>query len=56
MAKDDAQAREAAKLLGRRGGLATLKKYGKQKMRDWGCKGREYGRLGGRPSYKGGRK
>ncbi len=30
---------------GRRGGQATLKKYGKRKMREWG-------KLGGRPPKK----
>ena len=46
--------REAAKLLGRRGGLATLKKYGRDRMREWGRAGAKYGKLGGRPSRKGG--
>jgi general stress protein YciG len=31
--------------VGRRGGLATLKKHGRKKMREWG-------KLGGRPPKK----
>jgi len=44
------QAREAAQLLGRRGGMATLKKYGAKKLRRWGELGKKFGKLGGRPT------
>lgn len=45
--KDDAK--EAAKLLGRRGGLQTLRAHGAEKMKEWGKLGGKFGKLGGRP-------
>jgi hypothetical protein len=46
-AKD--QIREAARLLGKRGGTATLQKYGRGQLKRWGQRGAEFGKLGGRP-------
>jgi hypothetical protein len=40
---------KAAQLLGKNGGMATLKKYGPEKLRRWGKLGAEFGKLGGRP-------
>jgi hypothetical protein len=41
---------KAAQLLGKRGGTATLKKYGAEKLREWGKLGAGFGKLGGRPT------
>jgi len=41
--------REVAKLLGKRGGDTTLKRYGKAAMKEWGQRGAAYGKRGGRP-------
>ncbi len=49
MKKPVDQAHKAAQLLGRRGGMATLKKYGAEKLRRWGKLGAKFGKLGGRP-------
>ncbi len=58
MKKSD-EARQAARLLGKRGGMKTLKTYGAEKMQEWGKLGAQYGKLGGRPrkskSPKGGK-
>jgi len=43
------KARSAAQLLGKRGGMATLKKYGPEQLREWGNLGAEHGKKGGRP-------
>lgn len=45
--------KEAAKLLGRRGGLKTVQTYGTVQMREWGKLGAKYGKLGGRPKGSG---
>jgi hypothetical protein len=50
MKKHSLETHKAAQLLGKRGGTATLKKYGPKKLREWGKLGAEYGKLGGRPS------
>jgi hypothetical protein len=52
MKKDSSETRDAAQLLGKRGGTATLKKYGAKKLREWGKLGAEFGKLGGRPPKK----
>jgi hypothetical protein len=49
MKKHSRETHKAAQLLGKRGGTATLKKYGPEKLREWGKLGAEYGKLGGRP-------
>ena len=49
MKNDSKETRNAAQLLGKRGGTATLKKYGAKKLREWGKLGAEFGKLGGRP-------
>jgi hypothetical protein len=41
--------REAARLLGKRGGTRTLEKYGRDQLKYWGQRGAEFGKLGGRP-------
>ena len=43
------QIREAARLLGNRGGTRTLEKYGRDQLKYWGQRGAEFGKLGGRP-------
>jgi len=53
MKKRRTQTRKAAQLLGRRGGMATLKKYGLERLREWGRLGAEHGKKGGRPPKKG---
>lgn len=45
--------REAARLLGKRGGTRTLEKYGRDQLRKWGELGGKFGKLGGRPLKKG---
>ena len=52
MKERTSEAQKAAQLLGRRGGEATLKKYGAKKLKQWGKLGAEYGKLGGRPPKK----
>jgi hypothetical protein len=52
MRKNSSETRHAAQLLGKRGGTATLKKYGAKKLREWGKLGAEFGKLGGRPPKK----
>jgi len=47
------KAQKAAQLLGKRGGMATLKKYGPEKLREWGKLGAEFGQRGGRPKGSG---
>jgi hypothetical protein len=47
--KTASETRKAAQLLGERGGRATLKKYGANKLREWGKRGGKFGKLGGRP-------
>jgi hypothetical protein len=49
MKKRSSEAQKAARLLGKRGGTATLKKYGPEQLREWGKLGGEYGKRGGRP-------
>jgi hypothetical protein len=49
MKKDSSETRNAAQLLGKRGGTATLNKYGAKKLKEWGKLGAEFGKLGGRP-------
>jgi len=49
MKKPSSELRKAAQLLGRKGGMATLKKYGPEKLRRWGKLGAEFGKRGGRP-------
>lgn len=49
MRKRSSETHKAAQLLGKRGGMATLKKYGPEKLREWGRLGAEFGKLGGRP-------
>jgi hypothetical protein len=53
MKKRLGEAQKAARLLGKRGGTATLKKYGAVKMREWGKLGAEHGKKGGRPKGSG---
>ena len=53
MKKSPTQAQKAARLLGKLGGMATLKKYGAEKMREWGKLGAEHGKKGGRPKGSG---
>jgi len=43
------EAQKAARLLGKRGGTATLKKYGPEQLREWGKLGAEHGKKGGWP-------
>jgi hypothetical protein len=43
---------EAARLLGKRGGTRTLEKYGRDQLKQWGKRGAEFGKLGGRPPKK----
>jgi hypothetical protein len=43
------ETQSAARLLGRRGGTATLKKYGVKQLREWGKLGGKFGEMGGRP-------
>ena len=43
------QVHEAARLLGKRGGAKTLEKYGRDQLKQWGERGAEFGKLGGRP-------
>lgn len=40
---------KAAQMLGRRGGMKTLKTHGAATMREWGKLGAKFGKLGGRP-------
>jgi len=49
MRKRSSETHKAAQLLGKRGGKATLRKYGPEKLREWGKLGAEFGKLGGRP-------
>jgi hypothetical protein len=49
MKKNLSETQKAAQLLGRQGGMATLKKYGADKLREWGQLGAEHGKKGGRP-------
>ena len=49
MKKHSTETHRAAQLLGKKGGTATLKKYGAKKLKEWGKLGAEYGKLGGRP-------
>jgi hypothetical protein len=53
MKKKSSQARVAARLLGKRGGMKTLKKYGPEQLREWGRLGAEHGKKGGRPKGSG---
>jgi hypothetical protein len=53
MGKRPSRTHEAAQLLGKRGGAATLKKYGYQQLRKWGKLGAEHGKKGGRPKAGG---
>jgi hypothetical protein len=52
MKKRSSETHKAAQLLGKRGGTATLKKYGPEKLREWGKLGAEFGKRGGRPPKK----
>lgn len=47
------ETKKAAQLLGKRGGMATLKKYGPEQLREWGKLGAEHGKKGGRPKGSG---
>jgi hypothetical protein len=47
------EAQRAARLLGKRGGTATLAEYGAEQMREWGKLGAEHGKKGGRPKGSG---
>jgi hypothetical protein len=49
MRKRLSETQKAAQLLGKRGGKATLKKYGPEQLREWGKLGAEHGKKGGRP-------
>ena len=49
MRKRASETQRAAQLLGKRGGMATLKKYGPEQLREWGKLGAEFGKRGGRP-------
>ena len=49
MNKRRTEAHKGAQLLGKRGGMTTLKKYGREKLRQWGKLGAEFGKKGGRP-------
>jgi len=49
MKKRPSETHKAAQLLGKRGGMATLEKYGAEKLRKWGRLGAEHGKKGGRP-------
>jgi hypothetical protein len=49
MKKRSSEFHKAAQLLGKRGGMATLRKHGPKKLRRWGKLGAEYGKRGGRP-------
>jgi len=49
MKKSSSELHKAAQLLGKKGGMATLKKYGPLNLRRWGKLGAEFGKLGGRP-------
>jgi hypothetical protein len=50
MKKRSSETHKAAQLLGKRGGMVTLKKHGPEKLREWGKLGADFGKLGGRPS------
>lgn len=52
MSKEPSKAHSAAQLLGKRGGTATLKKYGPEQLKEWGKLGAEFGKLGGKPKQK----
>jgi hypothetical protein len=43
------QVHEAARLLGKRGGTKTLERYGRDRLKEWGQRGAEFGKRGGRP-------
>ena len=47
------ESQKAARLLGKRGGAATLAKYGAEQLRAWGKLGGEHGKKGGRPKGSG---
>jgi len=49
MAKKLSEGQKAARLLGKRGGTATLRKYGAEQLREWGKLGAEHGKKGGWP-------
>jgi hypothetical protein len=53
MKKTASETQKAAQLLGKRGGMATLKKYGRKQLREWGMLGAEHGKKGGRPKGSG---
>jgi hypothetical protein len=53
MKKRISEAQKAARLLGKRGGTATLAKYGTEQLREWGKLGAEHGKKGGRPKGSG---
>jgi len=45
---------EATRLLGKRGGTSALEKYGRREQADqWGQRGAEFGKIGGRPPKPG---
>ena len=49
MAKKLSERQKAARLLGKQGGKATLRKYGAEQLREWGKLGAEHGKKGGWP-------
>jgi hypothetical protein len=51
--KHSSELHKAAQLLGKKGGMSTLKKYGREKLRRWGKLGAEFGKRGGRPPQAG---
>lgn len=53
MSKRTSETHSAAQLLGKRGGKATLKKYGPERLKEWGKLGAEHGKKGGRPKGSG---
>ncbi|MBZ5538236.1 MAG: hypothetical protein LAO31_19965 [Acidobacteriia bacterium] len=53
MKKKPNETHNAAQLLGKRGGMATLKKFGPKQLREWGKLGAEHGKKGGRPKASG---
>lgn len=55
MEKISIETRKAAQLLGKLGGMATLKEHGREKMKEWGKLGAEHGKKGGRPPKRAGK-
>jgi len=52
MKKRTSETHRAAQLLGKRGGTATLEKYGPEQLKEWGKLGAAHGKKGGRPPKK----